>query len=198
MSENHIVPFVPEDLEEAAGVLSRAMVTTPIHVAVYLGAGEHQRKVQEEQFAQMLRDRPYEVFLVKRGNRVVGVTRHYRCEGERNLPDGFEDLLQAGESGLSDVGSRENLWRGHWLKRDPQKLHNHLGPIAVLPEYQGQGIGSIMMNSYCSLVDNRSLPAYLETDRSENVRFYEKFGFRLVDEVEILGVTNSFMWREAR
>ena len=197
MPENHVVPFRPVDVDEAAEVLGRGMVTNPIHVAVHMGASEPQRKGQEEGFARMLRDNPHEVLLVKRANPIVGVTRWYRCEGERRLPEGFENLVSAGESSLRDVESRATLWKGIWIKHDPSKLHSHLGPIAVLPEFQGQGIGSIMMNTYCRLVDNRGLPAYLETDRPENVRFYEKFGFKLVEEVEILGVRNFFMWRDS-
>ena len=196
MSENHIVLFRPQDVDEAAEVLSRAMVTNPVHVAVYGGAGERQRKGQEEHFARMLSQQPREVFLVKRDNRIIGVTRHYRCEGERELPPGFEETLRAGEGSLQDVRSRENYWRGHWMSRDPAEVHNHLGPIAVLPEFQGEGIGSMMMHHYCRLMDNRAVPAYLETDRTENVRFYRKFGFRPVAEVRILGVRNFFMWRD--
>jgi ribosomal protein S18 acetylase RimI-like enzyme len=197
MSESHIVPFGSEDVNEAAEVLSRAMVTNPIHVAIYGEAGEPERKDQEEHFARMLRKNPCEVFLVKRANRIVGVTRFYRCVGERQLPAGFEALVRAGEEGLEDVVSRENYWNGIWLRHDPSEPHSHLGPIAVLPEFQGQGIGSIMMRRYCHLADNRLLPGYLETDRTENVRFYEKFGFKLVEEVMILGVRNFFMWRES-
>jgi len=196
MPENHVVPYRPEDVHEAAEVLSRGMVTNPIHVAIYSGADEPQRKAQEEHFARMLRDNPREVFLVKRANRIVGVTRLYRCEGEKQLPVDFENLVRAGEDSLQDVGSRENYWNGIWIKHDPPELHSHLGPIAVPPEFQGQGIGSIMMSTYCRLVDNRSLSAYLETDRPENVRFYQKFGFKLVEEVMILDVRNFFMWRE--
>ncbi len=197
MSESIIVPFGSEDVNEAAEVLSRAMVTNPIHVAIYRGADEVRRKGQEEHFARMLRENPHEVFLAKRANRIVGVTRFYRCEGERELPAGFEDLVRAGEERLQDVVSRENYWNGVWLRHDPPQSHGHLGPIAVLPEFQGQGIGSIMMSMYCRLVDNRFLPGYLETDRTENVQFYEKFGFKLVEEVMILGVSNFFMWRES-
>ena len=36
---------------------------------------------------------------------------------------------------------------------------------------------------------------YLETDKSENVRFYQKFGFTVVAQAEILGVANWFMSR---
>jgi hypothetical protein len=40
--------------------------------------------------------------------------------------------------------------------------------------------------------------AYLETDKPENVRFYERFGFEVVGEEEVLGVPNWFMIRPAR
>jgi ribosomal protein S18 acetylase RimI-like enzyme len=40
--------------------------------------------------------------------------------------------------------------------------------------------------------------AYLETDKPENVRFYERFGFEVVGEEEVLGVPNWFMLRRAR
>ena len=195
MPEHHIISFRPEDTDEAARVLSSAMYTNPIHLAVYMGAGKKQRKIQEEGFARMLRENPHEVYLVKRVNRIVGVMRMYRCEGERELPVGFEDLVEAGEGSLRDVASRQIYWRGVWIKHDPPEPHSHLGPIAVLPEFQGQGIGSIMMSAYCRLVDDRSLPAYLETDTPENVRFYRKFRFQLVKEVEMLVVRNFFMWR---
>jgi hypothetical protein len=37
--------------------------------------------------------------------------------------------------------------------------------------------------------------AYLETDRQANVHFYEKFGFVVVAEANVLGVPNWFMSR---
>jgi len=40
--------------------------------------------------------------------------------------------------------------------------------------------------------------SYLETDKSENVRFYERFGFTVVAEVNVLGVRNWFMSRAPR
>jgi hypothetical protein len=40
--------------------------------------------------------------------------------------------------------------------------------------------------------------AYLETDKPINVRFYERFGFEVVGEQEVFGVTNWFILRRAR
>jgi hypothetical protein len=37
--------------------------------------------------------------------------------------------------------------------------------------------------------------AYLETDRQANVHFYEKFGFVVVAEANVLGVPNWFLSR---
>jgi hypothetical protein len=37
--------------------------------------------------------------------------------------------------------------------------------------------------------------AYLETDRPENVRLYEKFGFVTTSEALVLGTPNWFMQR---
>jgi hypothetical protein len=37
---------------------------------------------------------------------------------------------------------------------------------------------------------------YLETDRPSNVRFYERFGFDVVGEGQVLGLPNWYMRRE--
>jgi ribosomal protein S18 acetylase RimI-like enzyme len=65
----------------------------------------------------------------------------------------------------------------------------------VLPQFQRLGIGSKMMESFCAQVDANHEPAFLETDKLANVRFYEKFRFRSIDESLVFGVRNFFMWR---
>ena len=37
--------------------------------------------------------------------------------------------------------------------------------------------------------------AYLETDKRENVRLYQRFGFTVVESAEVLGIPNWFMSR---
>jgi GNAT superfamily N-acetyltransferase len=69
-------------------------------------------------------------------------------------------------------------WVGEWSRRDPTDAHWHLGPVAVDSHLQGQGIGSAMLASFCARMDDRGMLSYLETDKSENVRFYQKFGLR--------------------
>ena len=62
---------------------------------------------------------------------------------------------------------------------------------------QGKGVGSLLMRVFCVRMDAAGEDAYLETDKPENVRFYERFGFEVVGEGEVLGVTNWFMLRRA-
>jgi hypothetical protein len=40
--------------------------------------------------------------------------------------------------------------------------------------------------------------SYLETDRPENVTFYRRFGFEIVQQEPVLGVLNFFMVRRAK
>jgi GNAT superfamily N-acetyltransferase len=88
-------------------------------------------------------------------------------------------------------------WVGEWARRDPPELHWHLGPVAVHPRLHGHGIGTAMLRAFCAIVDDCRSLSYLETDKSENIRFYQKFGFRVVAEAEVLGIANWFMSRPA-
>ena len=64
-------------------------------------------------------------------------------------------------------------WVGEWARRDPSVPHWHLGPVAVEPDLQGCGIGTAMLHAFCAIVDSTGANAYLETDKSENVRLYQ-------------------------
>ena len=85
-----------------------------------------------------------------------------------------------------------------WEKQDPKKPHMHIGPLGVLPEMQGNGVGSKLMQACLAYADGENLPSYLETDRDRNVPFYEKHGFKVIGEEDILGVKNRYMWRDAK
>lgn len=86
-------------------------------------------------------------------------------------------------------------WLGTWSKHDPKERHWHLGPVAVDAHLQGMGIGSNLMRVFCAKMDAAGETAYLETDKDINVRFYEKFGFEVVGEEDVIGVPNWFMIR---
>jgi GNAT superfamily N-acetyltransferase len=90
---------------------------------------------------------------------------------------------------------RIKRWVGEWAHRDLAEPHWHLGPVAVEPRLQGQGIGTALLSACCSRLNDHSMVSYLETDKYKNVHFYRKFGFDVSAEAEVLGVPTWFMSR---
>ena len=183
---------------QAAAVLSIAMLDNPLHRAVLQGKGENERQRIEEMFLEMLTKRAHQVIVARTEREIIGVLRYQGCHDENASPsrEPIKDALN--ETSLIDTDSRIAYWLDVWDEHDPPQRHQHLGPVGVLPEYQGRGVGSSMMEMFCEEVDAISEPAYLETDKLVNVGFYEKFGFRLTGETILFDVENYFMWREAR
>lgn len=57
--------------------------------------------------------------------------------------------------------------------------------VTVLPEAQGQGVGRALMEEVLQMADREGVSCYLESSRREpNVAIYERFGFKLVREME--------------
>jgi len=82
-------------------------------------------------------------------------------------------------------------------KHAPGK-HWYLETLGVDPNFQGKGIGSSLMNIKFKDIDLQGLPIYLETSTEKNVKFYEKLGFHVAEEVLIpeTEVTQYYMLRE--
>jgi ribosomal protein S18 acetylase RimI-like enzyme len=89
-------------------------------------------------------------------------------------------------------------WLDVWDQHHPKERHWHLGPLAVDAHLQGRGVGSKLMQAFCARMDAAGEDAYLETDKEINVRFYERFGFEVITEGEVLGTPNWFMLRHSR
>ena len=73
--------------------------------------------------------------------------------------------------------------------------------MTVLPAFQGQGIGSSSLGKALKEADDLGLPCILGTQEEQNVRFYQKLGFEVVDESMVPignGYTNWMMVREAQ
>jgi ribosomal protein S18 acetylase RimI-like enzyme len=193
-----LVLFAAGEEPQAANILGIAMVSNPIHIAVLGGQGETERQRLEGWFLEMLRERPKEVFVAKHKGTMVGMLRSQACHGEDGSQGQVTSESDVDENELTDPDSRMAHWLAVWDEHDPLEPHRHLGPVGVQPSYQGHGIGSKLMERFCVSVDANSEPAYLETDKVENVRFYEKFHFSTIGETNIFGVKNYFMWRPAQ
>jgi ribosomal protein S18 acetylase RimI-like enzyme len=83
----------------------------------------------------------------------------------------------------ADDGERYRvLW--DWIEaRVPTDVW-YLDAIAVEPSRQGQGVGGALMRHGLDAAAGAGVDAFLETALARNVRYYERFGFRVVDEGE--------------
>ncbi len=192
------------EAKETSAVLGRAFVTNPNCIAVWRAQGEEESIKQGAIFRLLKLERPKcTVIVAKIDNRIVGALNMVEwphcqlspLETLKILPRMF--LILKGAAFRGAMGRAKKL-QSVWAEKDPKKPHWHLGPIGVLPEMQRKGIGSQMLKRACEFVDQKLGAAYLETDRSENLPLYERFGFSTIAEADILGAHNWFMWRSAR
>jgi ribosomal protein S18 acetylase RimI-like enzyme len=167
----------------AVAVLSRGMRDNPVNVAAF-GGSPDARQSKLTGFFQSVLEGQFErgeflgAFYEESLVGVCGITRPGCCQ-----PSGKEKALILGRLLFgASLGSvlRVGQWAGEWAKHDPRESHWHLGPVAVEPSRQGQGIGSALLKSVCNRMDQQAAMLYLETDKEENVRFYQKHGFEVV------------------
>jgi ribosomal protein S18 acetylase RimI-like enzyme len=191
------------EMEEAVGVIVRAMRDNPNIVAAFgQDPGMRHRRLLRL-FGAMAavevpgRDRD---MLAARGPDgsilgVCGMMPPGRCQpGPGRQLRLLPTLVALGPRGAG----RTMSWLGTWSKHDPHERHWHLGPVSVDAHLQGMGVGSMLMQVFCKRMDEAGEAAYLETDKEINVRFYEKFGFEVTGEDEVLGVRNWYMFRRER
>jgi GNAT superfamily N-acetyltransferase len=177
------------------------MRDNPLHLRAFDADADHRERFLASMFGAVVRQQ------LSRGS-VLGAFHDGELVGVGGMmPPGQCPATLSGKvaalsalvlgSGLGN--SRRVLqWLSDWAATDAVIEHWHLGPMAVEPRLQGQGIGSALLREFCRRVDTGGSAAYLENDRAENLPLLERFGFRVEDEHEVLGVPNWFMLRAAK
>ena len=185
-----------EDVPAAIGVLARGMRDNPLHVAVYGYDPDFREQAHGKLMTALFRHvRTQQPLVAVEEATVVGVTGVAplgTCQPSLGARLRFLPVMFSLGAGTA---ARVNRWLAEWAKRDPDEPHVHLGPVAVDRGRQGQGIGSLMLAEHTLRLDAAGEVGYLETDKRENVRFYEKAGFEVIEEAEVLSVPNWFMRR---
>ena len=201
MKELGIRELRVDELADAALLLGRGMRDNPNNIQAFGPDRAHRERALARMFLPVLQR------THAKGN-VIGAF------GERSLV-GVYGMTAPGECQLksceklrmvpaiffeNSLGTtmRVSRWTSEWSRRDLRGPHWHLGPVAVDSHLQGQGVGGTMLAAFCASMDDWRTLSYLETDKSENVSFYQKFGFTVVGEANVLAVPNWFMSRPAR
>ncbi len=199
MTNNYAIQALSKnDLAEAAEICAEAMLDNPLHIKVFGTDTRLRARRLKRFFAGMLtyiqrKDSLYGVFVDGRLIGVLGMLPPRRCKP--SLVDSLR-LLATLLSSNSPIGTlRLAIWLTTWANIDPATPHWHLGPLAVAPAWQRQGIGSRLLEYACSKGNDDSL--YLETDKLSNVELYQRFGFTTLAAPTILGSISWVMLRHS-
>jgi ribosomal protein S18 acetylase RimI-like enzyme len=189
------------DLPAAVGIVARGMRDNPLHIAA-LGIDPNQRI---NRLTGMFR---VALPLVLSKGLVLGAFENDTLVGIAGMiapghcqPTSMEKLALTPRVVPAvgfEAAVRVRSWLDQWARYDLGQPHWHLGPVSVDAHLQGTGIGTRLMNEYCSRVDATHVTGYLETDKASNVTFYEKFGFETIASAAVLETPNWFMKRSAR
>lgn len=86
--------------------------------------------------------------------------------------------------GIENIGKA--LTRESKIKKiQPKEQKYYLWFIGVEPKYQGEGIGSKLMEELIIDSDEKQRPIYLETSTLMNLPWYKKFGFEVYHELNL-------------
>jgi GNAT superfamily N-acetyltransferase len=70
----------------------------------------------------------------------------------------------------------------------------HLLIMGVSQEFQGKGFGRKLLRALIEKAETEKKPIYLETQKEENVHFYEKYGFSVQNQIMLPEPLNLPMW----
>lgn len=187
--------YSPVDLEPTVAVLAGAFVTDPLHVAAF----GRDRLEQNRLFFRIGLRHLFNghAFVARVNGDIQGYvhfnTAPYCLPAPEEIPRSMGTLLKP----LGEARGRVIQWFARWCHLDPEEPHIHLGPLGVAPEMQGRGVGSALMSRYIQRLQQEKITGYLETDKEENVKFYEKFGFVVTREEQVIGTPTWYMRRES-
>ena len=68
-------------------------------------------------------------------------------------------------------------------KVHPKVEHWYLYLLVADPEFQRRGVGAMLLQDRLHEVDAAGVGAYLETQKEDNIAYYRRFGYELVQEL---------------
>jgi ribosomal protein S18 acetylase RimI-like enzyme len=182
-------------LKSASRVLARAFADDPMTLAVYPNTKEGQEKTPYL-FEVMLRNsfRTSQIYSISA--RLEGIAVWERVENKLPSVSIWQYFFSGAIWPAIKIGTRvSQIVQPIFEYTD--NLHRELMPVphwyllllGVDPEYQGQGCASKLVKPMLAKIDAEGRPLYLETAKEKNVKMYQHFGFRILEEFIVPNTT---------
>ena len=174
-----IAPAGPDRIDALADTLSRVFIDDPMlrwPLPDTPDVGDHLRQT----FASIYRDIADQGVIWEAGD-AAGFAVW--------IPAGAADDMFASDEAVrgmlapltDDGGVRyETLW--NWIEERVPRDVWYLDALGVSASRQGEGIGGALIRHGLEMARADDAAAFLETAVERNVGYYERFGFRVVDE----------------
>ncbi len=197
--QKEVLPTTRQTYHQAAQVLARAFVDDPVSVACFRNFSPDRR------VSALIVDFTAELLVcVRRGYPVqvnedgkVIATAVIYPPGAYPLPvlDQWRLLIKSFlGNGFYDMKPWIR-WLDEVDKLHPKEAHYYLEYLGVEPRQQGKANGSAILRHLVNKADEEHVGCYLENANLRNVPFYQRFGFQIMSEKEIIGILSWFMWR---
>ena len=192
----------PDEIGELSGVLARAFVRDPFYAYLAGDASEPTQR-QRDGWSGILRFTSDHLSSTYTTDDRAGVAL-WQPPGYHGA--GFIDSLRLLPSVSRLAGGLRRLRqisRAIEVLEDRRAIHApmphfYLSALGVVPERQGEGIGTALMQPVLERADGLGVPAYLETATGRNVLLYERQGFAVVEELTLPGTdVHGWLMRRA-
>lgn len=173
----------PDELRSALDVLGRAFHDDP--VAAHLFRRERSRCAKWARFSGLAVDAMGDTAHVLTTEKVQG-TAIWQLPNDTRTGIGHDLRVALRFVAITGRGAYRAMRLGDLTSRHRiREPHYYLAALGTDPAFQGQGIGSALMQPVLERCDREGLPAYLESSKARNVPFYQKHGFEVVEELEV-------------
>jgi hypothetical protein len=141
-----------------------------------------------------------EIWVARAGARLAGVAvwlppgaypRGPRREALGILRD-IRSVPRLGSRLRRSIRLQNAIYRAHHHVREP---HWYLSLLGADPAFQRAGAGTALLAPILGRCDTEVLPAYLETQKEENVAWYHRSHFRVVEELRVTGCPSMWTMR---
>lgn len=200
MTDTEIATLDPDELATTIVTTSRAFWPDPLFGHFARDAVQEHRMVPTF-LGALLRDAAEhgQVSVARRNGDIAG-SASWLPPGSIPRPRSRESRITraCARALITGTNRRSGLRLLHEVdRRHPTEPHWYLALLGVDPRWQGRGVGAALLEPRLALCDAEQVPIHLETQKAQNVPWYERFGFRVTETVELPGCPPIWlMWRE--